>query len=228
LLIKLNNPLHHFLASRVCNLQPVLGKAISQEVKEPFGENVLSITDDAIRRLLRPDARLIPSHVAVYGIPVTIAADELAKKRVANDSLANWKTWYGFDFQALQEMEFHDDRILTMIRPFKAANWPRLTEPIKFIEVDLRCPTPPIDVEIDTNAVSAGEANGLLMYFELQLSPGVRYSTHPDHAPESTHWLNPVWGAYPLFSLEIRDKIRVAYRRDSGSTSVNLDRFEDT
>ena len=60
---------------------------------EPLAENALEITADAIKRLLKPDARLIPHKVRVFGLPVTVPGAELMKRTFEAENLQNWQSW---------------------------------------------------------------------------------------------------------------------------------------
>ncbi len=46
---------------------------------DPLAEQVIGITRDAVMRLLKPDARLVPSDIKIFGVPVTVPTDELGK-----------------------------------------------------------------------------------------------------------------------------------------------------
>ncbi len=55
------------------NLPELADVMISEMIgNEPLAENVLEITTDAIKRLLKPNARLIPRKIKIFGLPVTI------------------------------------------------------------------------------------------------------------------------------------------------------------
>ena len=52
---------------------PLRGDVLVSEMigNEPLGERVIQLTADAVERLLKADARLVPSKIRVFGLPVT-------------------------------------------------------------------------------------------------------------------------------------------------------------
>ena len=146
---------------------------------EPLAENVLEITTDAIKRLLKPDARLIPHKVRIFGLPVTIPGTELMRRTFVEENLQNWHSWYGIDFSPLGEIAKNSPHTF-FINPFLAREWKTLSEPILLAEVDLRdIENLVIDNKRDVVANASGQIDGLLEYFELGLGPTTRLSTHP-------------------------------------------------
>ena len=68
---------------------------------DPLAERVIGITQDAMMRLLKPNARLVPSSIKIFGVPVTIPSDELGKFTFAPTVLQKWQSWYDIDFSPL-------------------------------------------------------------------------------------------------------------------------------
>ncbi len=68
---------------------------------DPLAEGVVQAIMDARKRLLKPEARLVPGKVRVLALPVTIPGDELMKRKVTVETLRNWYSWYGIDFGPL-------------------------------------------------------------------------------------------------------------------------------
>ncbi len=56
-----------------------------------------------------------------------------------------------------------------------------------------------------------GLLNGLLVYFEVQLSPQIRLSSHPDKVSQNNHWRSPVWGVVPDIDLSVGDELYIQY-----------------
>jgi predicted RNA methylase len=178
---------------------------------EPLGENVLEITADAQKRLLEPDARMIPSKVRILGLPVTIPYIELMKHSPTPESLQSWRSWYGIEFDPFYEAA-QDSSPAFFIKPYKASSWKVLSEPILMAEVDLgRVEQISIDNSVTVAADTSGQLNGLLVYFELELGPTTRLSTHPAQADKSSSWRSMVWILDPL-SLQVGDRFNVTYQ----------------
>jgi ribosomal protein L11 methylase PrmA len=70
---------------------------------EPLGEEVLEVTADARKRLLKPEARLIPGKVRIVGLPVTGPHSELSERLPTTENLRNWRSSYGMDFSPLAQ-----------------------------------------------------------------------------------------------------------------------------
>ena len=179
---------------------------------EPLAENVLEITTDAIKRLLKPNSRLVPNKVKIFGLPVTIPRTELMKHTFIGEALQNWKSWYGIDFNPLIEIIRNSPQKF-FINPFLASDWKILSEPVLLADVDLK------DVrQLSINNTTTGNANvsgqldGLLEYFELELSPTTYFSTHPAKVDKDNHWRSPIWVFVEPLLLNIGDQFEVTYR----------------
>lgn len=160
---------------------------------DPLGENLLAVVADARRRLLRPDARHLPDRLRVCALPVTIPPARLARHAVMEETLANWRAWYGVDLSPLRRMEHSLTRPLFHVRPQEAAAWPVLTPPLVLAEYSLADFTGgAVRPQAEARFAAAGTLNGLLLYFELGLGP-VTLSTHPACAADSNHWFSPVY-----------------------------------
>ena len=179
----------------------------------PLGENVLEVTADAVRRLLKPDARLVPSALAIYGLPVTVPSATLSRHFVTPDSVGRWLEWYGIDFHALVEASRQTRSTSHLYKPQKIRDWPAIGEPVLLAEIDLRTDQGGVlDRTCTGIAGSSGELNGIATSFELQLGPGTFLSTHPGTADETNHWLNQVWIFPEALPLNAGDRFEVTYR----------------
>jgi len=185
---------------------------------EPLGEDVLEITSDARQRLLKPDARMVPGKVRIFGLPVTIPEAELTKRVPTDAALRDWRSWYGMEFGPLAEVA-KDSSPVFFIKPQKVRGWETLSDPVLLAEVDLReVERPSIDNSVTVSAGASGELNGLLVYFELDLGSTTRLSTHPARVDENCSWHDMVWNLEPL-RLREGDRFEVAYRYRATRTS---------
>jgi hypothetical protein len=99
------------------------------------------------------------------------------------------------------------------IRPHLARDWPTLSEPVLLADCPLESlEEPSVSASVTHPASTAGELTGVLVYFELELSPGVCLSTHPEHAGTECHWRNLVWVAPPGLQLRPGDRFKLTYR----------------
>jgi hypothetical protein len=185
---------------------------------EPLGEDVLEITSDARRRMLKPDARMVPGKVRIFGLPVTVPASEIAKRMITPETLQNWRDWYGMDFGPLAEVS-RESSASFFIKPQKTSAWEILGEPVLLAEVDLsQVERPLIDNTTAGVATAEGELNGLMVYFDLELSSTTRLSTHPWEVDEHCSWHNMVWNLEPL-RLQAGDRFEVTYQYRSTEMS---------
>ena len=194
---------------------------------EPLAENLLEITNDAIKRFLKPDARLIPGKVRILGLPVAIPRSELAKHAFVVETLQNWKSWYGIDFSPLAEAT-RDASHAFFINPVSARDWTTLGEPVLLVDVDFKKAEQRwIDHTITVAARTAGLLDGLLEYFELELGPTTGLSTHPGQVEETNHWLSPVWIFPNPMHLEPGDRFAITYqyRKTEDRTKVSVSRL---
>ena len=179
---------------------------------EPLGEHVLETTLDARKRLLEAEARLVPSKVRIFGLPVTIPRTERMKRLVTIETLQNWRSWYGMDFEPLAEMH-HDMFPEFYIRPQEASRWRTLSEPVMLAEVDLRkVERLLIDNSTIITANISGQLDGLLVYFELDLGPHTRFSTHPAQVNRDNHWRSPVWALFDPLAVQAGERLEVTYQ----------------
>jgi precorrin-6B methylase 2 len=161
---------------------------------DPLGERVLELTLDAVERLARPGARLVPERLRLFALSLEVSEEERQKRMPTMESVARWHDWYGVDLSPLAAQFSASEAPLAYVRPQTAAAWPPLAEPVLLLDRDLGAAIPPVvESRVTVQAKSAGTLSGVLLYFELDLGPGTVFSTHPRHAAASNHWWSPIW-----------------------------------
>jgi precorrin-6B methylase 2 len=190
---------------------------------DPLAEGVLEVIMDARKRLLKPGARLIPSQVRVFALPVALPRDERMKHVVVEESLANWRSWYGIDFSPLVQVR-NDTLPAFYVKPQRARIWETLGEPILLKAIDFGDFKYPISLDNTTTLEvnTTGKLDGLLLYFELELGPTTRLSTAPAQADRNNHWRSPVWMLRDQFVLQDGDRLRVSSEYRSGNYSISV------
>jgi hypothetical protein len=188
---------------------------------DPFGEHVLEVTADAVKRLLKPKARLVPRRVRLFGLPVTVPAPEMAKHVFTSGALRRWGSWYGFDFAPLAKIS-RDSLRLLYVNPYRARGWPALSEPILIASLDLASRR---DAEVQSvrsaPLTRPGRVDGVLLFFELDLGPTTTLSTHPAKVTRQNHWRSPVWTmAHPVEAVAGN---RITLRYSYGSEGSRLE-----
>ena len=68
---------------------------------EPFEEEILETTLDARRRLLKPDARLIPHRLTLLARPLRLPDGEARQRAIGRAAVERWRRLYEMEFQPL-------------------------------------------------------------------------------------------------------------------------------
>jgi hypothetical protein len=193
---------------------------------EPLEERALEITTDAVKRLLKADARLVPSRLQVFGLPVTIPRAELRKHAFSVETVRDWQSWYGIDFSPLANVA-RGPRQRFWVDPYATRDWDTLAGPVLLADVDFKTTRGlAIDNTTTFTAGTSGLLDGLLVYFELELGPTTRLSTHPAQVQADNHWRSPVWVLANAWCLRSGDRFQVTYTHRP--TTVTVSRAEDT
>jgi SAM-dependent methyltransferase len=188
---------------------------------EPLAENILEVTRDARKRFLKPGARMVPGKVRILGIPISLPEAEFARHKLTANTLSNWQSWYGINFELLAGGDRGSAPVF-FPRPQKAMLWESLGEPILLAEIDLgEVERLMIDRSEAVAARTSGVLNGLLTYFELDLGPTTRLSTRPDLTDRDCHWRSMVWVLDPL-PLTAGERFKITYRYRSTAATYEV------
>lgn len=143
-----------------------------------IGEDALHTLTDAKLRLCRRDARVIPARARLYGRLVE------HDRVVAGGPLD--RPVEGFDLSALNTLS---TGLARQVRSDRGTGRP-LTDPALLFSFDFGAPVPLTgSVALDLPVLQAGRADAVQCWFELDLSAGVTFSTHPD--TYDNHWWEP-------------------------------------
>ena len=186
---------------------------------EPLSEEVIETTLDARRRHLKPGARLFPSGIKIFGLPVTIPEERLKKCVFTPAVLREWRSRYGIEFSPLAEWNTRATPVF-FTEPNQAREWPALSAPVLLAEINFATlDRAIIDNEVLVEVNAPGEVNGILTCFELELGPTTRLSTHPASASEGSSWRSPVTVLTKPLAVKPGDRLRVKYRHGTESDS---------
>ncbi len=181
---------------------------------DPLGEKILDVTADAVKRLIKPDARLIPDKIEVYGLPITIPRAKLEEHVFAKATLSQWRSWYEINFDPLAEVAPSRPQGF-LINGYKARSWPTLSASALLMEADLKTIGGSVFHQTTSAvATASGLLNGVLVYFETDLAPGLRLSGHPAAVGPDHHWHSPVWILPDEMSLTAGQRIAFTYRHN--------------
>jgi hypothetical protein len=190
---------------------------------EPLAEGVVQVIADARKRLLKPEACLIPRQVRLFALPVTIPLEERLKHVVMEESLLNWRSWYGIDFSPLVQVRDHSLPAF-YVKPQLTRHWETIGEPIllKAIDVEDFGNAVSLDNTSTLVASAAERLDGFLMYFELDLGPTTLLSTAPAQADDDNHWRSPVWLLDDSLVLREGERLRVSAEYRSGTYGISI------
>jgi hypothetical protein len=183
---------------------------------DPLEERILDVVDDARARMLKDGARVIPASVDVYAQAFQIPEEEVASLTIGPDLVRRWKDAYGIDFEPVRQITDATAR-QQGIAPHRARRWHPVSDPVRLFRLDLAAPVPLAPEAVMDLPADGPRPNGILVFFEAQLSPSVRLSTRPADLKEDTSWTSPLWllparGTLPgvlYFRVESRRKIRL-------------------
>jgi predicted O-methyltransferase YrrM len=179
---------------------------------EPLSEQVLELTLDATKRLLKPNARMVPDRVRVLGLPVTVPRARAEKHAVA-PHVDNWRDWYGIDFSPFAEASTAPITQASVVDPYLARSWEAVATPVLLADIDLKAiEAISIENEVVFEATSAGELTGVLVYFELDLGPTTTLSLHPARVAPDNHWRCSLFVLLPGFTVAAGDRFAMTYR----------------
>lgn len=133
-----------------------------------FDEEILKSVIDARKRLLMPDARLIPARVALAGAPVEVAADY-------EREIASWsRPLYGLDFSLARTFAANQVRITDLTEPAI------LAPAMQLLEVDLATvETPAVSGAARFTIARDGSMHGFGVWFSATLADGILLTNGP-------------------------------------------------
>ncbi|HUR20749.1 MAG TPA: 50S ribosomal protein L11 methyltransferase [Vicinamibacterales bacterium] len=155
---------------------------------DPFDEGIAEYMTDARKRFLEPGARIIPSAMRVWALPVTIPNDQLNRRHFNQQAAVQWREDYGFDFSPLLGA-IPVTPLRLQLSTAVARDLPALADAMLVADIDISQPFgSAIDTHVDFVATGSGCLNGILIYFDLALSPGVSFTTERRLAEDTNSW----------------------------------------
>jgi precorrin-6B methylase 2 len=179
---------------------------------EPFEEEILETTLDARRRLLKPDARLIPWALELSAQPLCIPDAEARQRTIGPTAVERWRQLYGIEFQPLLDAAFPG----LVNNPTEAevlAGWPRVGPPVSLATVKLgQFGRPSVDASAELAVASAASVNAVAITFTAHLHGGIAHTLDPWTWPSSS-WATSVWVLPDAVRVKPGQTLRVRYRR---------------
>jgi protein arginine N-methyltransferase 1 len=179
---------------------------------EPFEEEILETTLDARRRLLKPDARLIPNAVTLFARPLLIPEAEARQRALGRAALERWQELYGIDFEPLAAAAAPRP-VNSPTEAEVAATWSTVGAPAVLSELDLSTFEAAVvrasaDLVLDT----PGPVNAVAVTFRAHLHGQISHTLDPWRWPTSS-WATSVWVLPDPVEIGPGAALRVQYNR---------------
>jgi precorrin-6B methylase 2 len=191
---------------------PVKADVLISEIigNDPLGEGVLRFTRDALRRLVKPKARLVPSALEIWAVGVTAPSGWVDRRTFSPNTADTWREWYGFDFGPAVQAAARTPHF-SMLLAQQAREWVAVTERICLAEIDLGDPPHTIHADKPFPVVAEGRLDGVLIYFKACLAAGIDLPTDPRLADAANCWRSPMWLVPGGRRVKPGDRLRVSY-----------------
>jgi hypothetical protein len=188
---------------------------------DPLDEQMLEIVADAKRRLLTPNARIIPSAIEIYGIAVDIPRTVLERHVFTKRKVDSYKASYGIDFAPLEQHRLSCSEPI-MLDSRDVATWP-LAEPVLLAAIDMTADFETVVSSRVTTRISRDSQNlGIMLAFRATLAPGVFLSTLPDDFDPTSHWAHALFPSFDCPEVKAGATVLVDYDYDRGVTTVRV------
>jgi precorrin-6B methylase 2 len=179
---------------------------------EPFEEEILETTLDVRRRLLKPDARLIPHTLELVARPLQIPDAEARQRAIGRHAIERWRQLYGIEFEPLLDAALP----APLNNPTDAevlARWTPVGPPVVLATVDLGSfERPTVDASAELRVAPAASVNAIAVTFRAQLHGSIVHALDPWRWASSS-WATSVWVLPDAVRVGPRDTLRVRYSR---------------
>lgn len=189
---------------------------------DAFDEGILSTFEDAKKRLLTNNAKLIPESIAVYLQLFELPNEKYSKSLVHENNIIKWKNAYQVDFSTFQN--FVDDKpVLLNMSNSDLTKCKVLSAPLKVIETDFNYPS--ILQKSNTYQITIeqeGELNGIHVFFEAKLSDDNILSLAQNKISINNHWGLKIFYLPKTKNVKKEDKISLKYELKKLKSHIEL------
>ncbi|WP_192359572.1 50S ribosomal protein L11 methyltransferase [Mesorhizobium mediterraneum] len=179
---------------------------------EPLEMRAIEICLDALRRHLKPGARIVPQGI---GLRIQLASgpqrfrDQYVYSR---QDISDWREWYGIDFSPLLDAQPAFTPVYA--QPEAVVDFTPIGAPVEMWQF------PFADVEERTSfaatsevlVISRGQVDAAYGIVDIRLSENITFSADPTNAGNAPHWMTPVWLAFEPIQCEPGDRFAVCYQ----------------
>jgi 16S rRNA G966 N2-methylase RsmD len=178
---------------------------------DPLEEDLLRTTLDARRRLLRPDARLIPRRLELAVLPVSVSQVNRWASRIEPSSVDRWRRSYGVDLSVLWEARRRMPSQWT-VEGMTAATWPALGPRTTVADIDLRSfERDWVEAEAEVDIDRPGTVDAVILTFTAHLAEGIALPG-PPWADEPSSWDASLWVLPEAIAVEPGTVLQATYR----------------
>ena len=188
---------------------------------EPLEEEILETTLDARRRLLKPEARLVPHALDLLARPLLLPEAEIRQRVFGRAAVERWHDLYRIDFQPLLDVAAVGP-VYTVTEGEVAATWPPVGPPAVLASVDLAT-FEEASVHSFTDLVvdPPGPVNAVAVTFRARLHDGIAHVLDPWRWPSSS-WATSVWVLPEPVEVGPKSALRACYHRRVGGKPDGL------
>jgi len=135
-----------------------------------------------------------------------------------------WQSWYGIDFGAMAAAAERRPYSFP-IAPHAARGWPFLSDPVVLADLELTTARPgPLCRTATATATQRGRVDAVVVFFELGLTPTLRFSTHPREVGLDSSWRSFVWLCPAAGEVEPGNALGITYAHDATGPEVTARR----
>jgi precorrin-6B methylase 2 len=179
---------------------------------EPLEEEILETTLDARRRLLKPNARLIPHELTLLARPLLLPAGEARQRAIGREAVERWRELYEMEFEPLLDAASEGPVNMPTEAEVVAA-WPPVGEPMVLAALDLTSfEDASVRGSADLEVAAPGAVNAVAVTFRAALHGAISHTLDPWTWPTSS-WATSVWVFPDRLELEAGQALRVHYNR---------------
>ena len=179
---------------------------------EPFEEEILETTIDARRRLLKPDAKLIPNALRLFARPLLLPETDARQRALGRRAVERWKGLYGIDFEPLVDAAVPGP-VNSPTEAEVVATWPPVGPPTVLAMVDLTAfEVATLHADADLTLDTPGAVNAVAVTFRADLHGTIAHTLDPWTWPTSS-WATSVWVLPDALYVGPDAVLRVGYNR---------------
>ncbi|EDM25716.1 hypothetical protein LNTAR_13242 [Lentisphaera araneosa HTCC2155] len=186
---------------------------------DPLNERIIPTTKDACKRLLKPEARLIPQTLEIYLLPLTVPTKLINKYFFTKRTCSDWKNAYQIDFSEL--LNTPTSNRLIELGSHKCKDFPTFSEPLLISKIVLsKISNETLSIQGSFKSQIDGVLNGFLIYFNSKLSPHTLLTLHPNESDSRNNWGNSIYVLESAQVLYTNQTVNFTYSFKNNQSSI--------